>query len=162
MPDTLRLALPLIVAGQTQKDVTHNAAVQALDRLVALCVASRSQAVPPATPAAGECHIVPAGGVAGWAQPAGTLMHWQGNGWLAEAPRDGLVALLIDEAVMLVHQGGWRSAWPVAGLAIGGRSVLAAVPAAVGLPAGGGVVDTQARAAIADLVIALQQQGIVA
>ena len=35
MPATPRLALPLIAAGQAQKDVTHNEAVLALDRLVA-------------------------------------------------------------------------------------------------------------------------------
>ena len=161
MPETPRLALPLIAAGQTQKDVTHNDAILALDRLVALAVASRSVAAPPATPAPGSCYIVPPAGVAAWGHPAGTLLHWLGTAWLAQAPRDGQVALIGDEAAMLVHDGSWQAHWPVTGLRVAGRSVLGANPADVALPGGGSVVDIEARATLAALVAALRQQGIV-
>ncbi len=160
MPQTPRLALPLISAGQSQKDVTHNDAVLALDRLVALRAASRSEAVPPASAAIGDVQIVPATGAAAWGQPAGTLMHWQGDGWLPEGPRDGQMVLVADENVMLVHRGGWQDLWPVAGLTVGGRALLAAPAVAMLPPTGGGTVDAQARAAIADLIVILQQQGI--
>ncbi len=162
MPITPRLALPLLAAGQSQKDVTHNEAVLALDRLVALVVESRTAAEPPADPAVGSAFIVPAAGVAAWGQPAGTLMHWQSSGWLAEAPRDGQTALVADEGVLLVHRGSWQDALPVAALSIGGRIVLGMPPAVIALPSGGSTVDVQARAAIADLLIALQQQGVLA
>lgn len=163
MPATPRLALPLIAAGQTQKDVTHNEAVLAIDRLLVLAVASRSTATPHAAPAPGTCHIVPAAGAAAWGQPAGTLMHWLGDaGWLAVPPREGQTALVADEGVMLVYRGGWQADWPVAGLAIGGRSVLAANPVAIAPPGGGTVVDVEARAAIAALISALRQMGILA
>lgn len=160
MPETPRLALPLLAAGQTQKDITHNEAVLALDRLVALVVSSRSVATPPAAPPAGSCYIVPAGGVVAWGQPAGTLLHWQGSAWLAEAPRDGQIVLVADEGLMLVHSAGWQASWPVAGLAIGGRTVLAALPATLAPPSGGSVVDSEARATLVTLLSALQQQGI--
>ena len=161
MPATPRLVLPLIAAGQTQKDVTHNDAILALDRLVALVVTSRSLAAPPAAPAPGGCYIVPAAGAAAWGQPAGTLMHWLGDaGWLPEVPRDGQIALAADEAVMLVHRGGWQANWPVAGLTIAGRAVLAASPVAVALPSGGATVDAEARTAIADVITALRQMGL--
>jgi hypothetical protein len=62
MPATPRLALPLIAAGQAQKDVTHNEAVLALDRLVALVVVSRSLTAPPTAPQPGFSHIVPISG----------------------------------------------------------------------------------------------------
>lgn len=163
MPATPRLALPLIAAGQTQKDVTHNDAVQAIDRLLALAVASRSIAAPPATPASGTCHIVSAAGVAAWGQPAGTLMHWQGDaGWLAVPPREGQTAFVADEGLMLVYRGGWQSNWPVSGLTIGGRTVLAANPVAISPPGGGTVVDAEARATLAAVLNALRQMGVLA
>lgn len=160
MPETPRLALPLIAAGQTQKDVTHNQAVLALDRLVALAVTSRSVPAPPTTPALGACYIVPAAGVVAWGHPAGSLLHWQGAAWLAETAGDGQIALIADESVMIVHRGGWRENWPVSGLAIAGRSVLAASPVSVSPPTGGATVDNETRTALAALLAALQQQGI--
>lgn len=162
MSETPRLGLPLIAAGQSQKDVTHNEAVLALDRLVALAIASRNVAVPPPAPAIGACYIVPTGAAAAWGHPDGSLVHWQGAAWLAQTPRDGQIAVVVDEAILLVYLGSWRSNLPVAGLAIGARTVLAASPAAITPPAGGATVDTEARAVLAALVSALQQQGILA
>ncbi len=162
MPTSARLALPLLAAGQAQKDVTHNEAVLALERLVALRVVSRSASGPPASPAAGDCHIVAATAAAAWGQPAGQLMHWQGSGWLAETPHDGQIALVADTGIMLVHHGGWQDHWPVAGLAIAGRNVLAAPPATVAPATGGSVIDAEARAVLAALIAALQGQGLLA
>ena len=122
---------------------------------------SRSLALPPATPALGSCYIVPAAGATAWGHPAGTLLHWQGAGWLARTPRDGQIVMITDESAMLVHGGNWQAQWPVTGLRVAGRTVLAASPGAVALPSGGSVVDSQARATLAVLVAALQQQGIV-
>jgi hypothetical protein len=162
MPQTPRLALPLIAPGQSQKDVTHNEALLALDQMITLVVASRSLAAPPANPALGEIQIVAAAAAVAWGHPAGTLVQWLGAGWQASPPRDGQIALLADEGLMLVHRAGWQALWPVAGLAIGGRSVLTAVPAAISAPAGGSTVDSQARASLSALLQALQQQGILA
>lgn len=148
MPETPRLALPLLAAGQSQKDVTHNDALLALDRMVALVVASRSTPAPPASPTAGECHIVPTTGSAAWGHPAGTLMHWQGSAWLAQTPRDGQMALVADDALWLVHAGGWK---------LLRRVDPSAAPA---MPSGGATVDSEARSAFAALVTALQQQGL--
>jgi hypothetical protein len=161
MPETPRLALPLIAAGQAQKDVTHNEAVLALDRLVGLVVASRSLQAPPSAPQTGACYIVPAAGAVAWGYPAGTVVQWQGAAWLPETPRDGQIALLADEGLMLIYRGSWRDHWPVAGLSIAGRSVLAALPASLAAPSGGTVIDIQARAVLAALLTALQQQGII-
>jgi hypothetical protein len=162
MPETPRLALPLIAAGQSQKDVTHNEAVLALDRMVALAVASRSVATPPAAPQVGACYIVPAGAAAAWGQPVDSIVHWQGAAWLAQTPRDGQIAMVADEAIMLVFLGSWRNHLPVAGLTIGNRAVLSASPVAVAPPAGGGTIDAEARAALAAVMMALQQQGVLA
>ena len=162
MPETPRLALPLIAAGQAQKDITHNDAILALDRLVALVVASRTLAAPPSTPQMGQCHIVPAGGGAAWGRASGTLVHWQGTGWLAVPPRDGQIALVADEGLMLVFRTGWQSLWPAAGLSIAGRAVLSVAPVLVSPPSGGSIIDAEARRAIAAIITALGAQGILA
>lgn len=162
MPQSTRLALPLLAAGQAQKDVTHNDALLRLDRLVALAVVSRSAAGPPLNPAAGDCHIVAPAAAAAWGQPASTLMHWQGSGWLPEAPVDGQIVQVRDEAIMMVHRAGWQAQWPVAGLVVGGRTVLQGPAASVAGPSGGTMIDAEARSTLALLIAALQAHGLLA
>lgn len=161
MESTVRLGLPLLMAGQAQKDVTHNEALHAIDRLVALAVQSRTRAAPPAVPAAGAAYIVPPG-TGTWPAAPDTLMVWDGHGWVATAAPAGTVAFIIEEAATCVKTAsGWSSGWPAGGLTIGGRAVLAAPPVAVTVPAGGAVIDAEARASIAAIVGALLSQGIV-
>jgi hypothetical protein len=149
MPQTPRLALPLIAAGQAQKDVTHNEALLALDRLVALVVVSDSEPAPPAAPAEGSVWIVPAAGAAAWGETAGTLMFRQDAAWIAVPPRDGQTAFVASNGQLLVHASGWQMV----------RSIGPAIP--VALPNGGSVIDSEARTALAALVGVLQQHGIV-
>lgn len=161
MPESPRLALPLLASGQAQKDVTHNEALLALDQLVQPVVQSRTLLAPPASPAPGLAWIVPAGG--SWPQPVGSLVQWDGGQWRALPPRAGLVVHVLDEAVMLIGTGnGWQARWPCAGLAIAGRAVLAANPAPVSPAAGGATQDVEARQALASLLAALVAQGILA
>lgn len=62
MAQTDRLALPLLAAGQAQKEITHNEALGQLDMLVQLIVVSADLSAPPASPAEGQCWIVASGG----------------------------------------------------------------------------------------------------
>lgn len=149
MSQTPRLALPLIASGQSQKDVTHNDALLALDRMIGLAVVSDREAVPPSHPSDGATWIVPAAGEAAWGRAAGTLMHRNGEVWIAEAPRDGQVVLVADNGVLMVHAGGWQLV----------RRVEAA--AAVEQPTGGTIIDSEARVAIMALITVLQRHAIV-
>jgi hypothetical protein len=160
MPNTPRLGIPLIASGQTQKDITHNEAILALDRIVALGVVSRSVTAPPSSVQSGSVYIVPASEGEAWGQPPGTMMQWQGSGWLAVAARAGQLALVVDEGIVLMFRQDWQSFWPVKGLEVAGRAVLGATPTNIPLPSGGSTMDTQARAAIAAIVSLLVQQGI--
>lgn len=147
MPQTPRLALPLIAAGQAQKDVTHNEALLALDRLVALVVVSDSEPAPPEAPDDGGTWIVPMVGVSTWGQAAGTLMHRQDGAWIAELPHDGQIALVASTGKLLVQAGGWQMV----------RMVSPAAP--IALPDGGSVIDSEARTALAAVLGVLQQHG---
>lgn len=99
------LSLPLLMPAQAQKHVTHNEALQVLDALVQLVVIDRTQAAPPASPAEGDRHIVPAGAT-GWAGPAGSLAVFGQGAWTYHLPRDGWQAHVLAENRSLIWQGG--------------------------------------------------------
>ena len=73
MPETVSLGLPLLVAEQAQKHVTHNEALRALDAIVQLSVKDRDLAAPPGSPAEGDRYIVAASPTGAWAGHAGDI-----------------------------------------------------------------------------------------
>lgn len=163
MSETDRHHLPLLAAGQAQKEVTHNEALVAIDRQLHLAIISRRLAIPPATPVAGDAYLVPAGAGGIWAGRTGAIASHDGFGWAITLPVRGCIAWIIDEACFSVFDGGWSSqGWPVDALVIAGRRVLGAAPAAVAAPGGGGTIDAESRATITSLLITLRNQGIIA
>ena len=159
-----RFGLAFIEAGQAQKEVTHNAVVQAIDGLLHLAVLSRTATTPPASPAAGAMWIVADGATGAWAARDRAIAAWDGFGWSFRVAVTGMLAWVADQAVFSVWRGGNWSAggWPASGLDIGGRAVLAAPPALIAAPAGGTTIDAEARAAIVALAAALRSQGVIA
>jgi len=161
MSDTVRHGMPLLSAGQAQKEVTHNEAVLTVDRLLHLAVMTRALSAPPSSPVAGDAYIVAAGGSGEWAGFSGQLASHDGFGWVFSPPVRGCLAWIVDEASFSVFDGGWSTGgWPASALFIAGRSVLGAPPVAVLPPAGGATVDTQCRAALGQLITTLRNQGI--
>jgi hypothetical protein len=161
MTQTLRHGLPLLAAGQAQKEVTHNEALLAIDCRLQTTVQTRSLAVPPIAPAPGAMFIVAAGASETWAGRSGMVASWDGFGWRFLAPAEGWIVWVVDEAGFVSYDGDWTTAWPVNGLRIAGRDVLAAPPASIAAPSGGSVVDEACRAAVSALMVALRNQGIV-
>jgi hypothetical protein len=105
MPDTPRLALPLLEGGQAQKHVTVNEALALLDAFGAGAVASRTRATPPSAPAEGALHIVGAGGEGAWAGRDGMLAAFLNGGWAFRAPEPGRRAHVLDEGVEVAFDG---------------------------------------------------------
>lgn len=117
MSDTPRLGLPLLAAGQAQKHVTHNDALMRLDALVHLVVASRTQTVPPASPAETSAYIVPAGGTGVFAGHQDELAIFEDGAWNFLPPRAGWQAWVTDEAEHHVWIGTqWRRSQPESSL----------------------------------------------
>lgn len=143
MPGTARFALPLLGIAQAQKEVTHNEALTLLDALVQPVVAAGPQDVPPLTPAIGQGWIVGEAPSGAWAGEAGALALWTAGGWRFIAPRDGMRTVRLSDGAVLRRAGG---AW--------------VEPDALPSPAGGVVVDAEARAAIDALILALVGQGL--
>ncbi|WP_293783915.1 hypothetical protein [Sphingosinicella sp.] len=72
-----------------------------------------------------------------------------------------MLCWIADEAVLAVFGGGvWNAALPVAGLRIGGAVMLTEPPVAIEAPAGGSVIDIEARAVLASLLSYLREQGL--
>src|SRR3989344_2995236 len=107
---TARLALPYLAAGQMQKHVTLNAALTRLDALLQTAVVSRTLTTQPAAPFDGDLYILPPGaaGTAWSGRPAGALMRFESGGWSVVAAPMGMIALVLDTAVLVVRgEGGW-------------------------------------------------------
>jgi hypothetical protein len=138
---TPALSLPLLIAGQAQKEFYVNQALSLLDALYARVVTA-SQATPPASAPDGACYRVTGPATGAWTGHNDQVAVRAGGDWHFVAPVEGLV--LFDRAVghMLVFRSQWR---------------LSSAPA---VPGGGTVIDTEARVAIGAIIDALRTLGI--
>jgi hypothetical protein len=103
---TSRLGLPLLVAGQGQKDMTHNEALVALDMVLHPRALSRGVQVPPEGATEGDCWLVPAGASGAWSGGAGKLACWTTGGWrLSQLPEAALL-WIADEGASFRFVGG--------------------------------------------------------
>ena len=164
MSSTPRLALPFLSAGQAQKEFFHNEALQTLDMLVAGAVEEPPRAAPPASPAVGAAYIVAASPTGAWGGKALNLAAYTTGGWRFVAPVEGMVAYVKSSGVWAAHRGG---AWEVgsvrgSSVIVGGLQVVGGRAAAIADPSGGTMVDSQARAALGQILAALRQHGLIA
>lgn len=142
-PITARFSLPLLAVAQAQKEVTHNEALTLLDALVVPTVEAGPQNDPPETPLAGQVWLVGAAPTGAWAGEPGTLALWTAGGWRFVAPRAGMRVTRLDDGLCLCFDGATWSA-----------------PPAIAAPAGGAVVDTEARTVIGALISCLSAHGL--
>lgn len=141
---TARIALPLIAAGQAQKEMTHNEALTLLDVAVQASVVAAGTNAPPADPQIGQCWIVGPAPTGAWSGHPDSLAGWTEGGWRFVAPRDGATAWVTgSDTVARYVAGAWRIAAP-----------------AVATPTGGTTIDQQARDAIAAVVASLRHHGL--
>ena len=151
MTETARLALPLLAAGQAQKEMTVNEALARLDIAVHACVVEVGRNTPPAAPADGDAWILGAAPTGAWTGRPGALAGWTAGGRRFVAPREGLwIWSTADRCAAVYDNGGWRlSATP------GPRT------SAIGNPVGGAVVDVEARATLGAVLLALRHHNLI-
>jgi len=140
---TPRFALPFLFSGQSQKEFFVNEALARLDALMHPVIEDELDA-PPASPPAGKSWLVGAAPAGEWAGHAGELACRQAGEWLFATPVQGMQVFDLAAGKLAVFDGTWKRAGQVSP------------------PAGGGVVDAEARAAIAGLIAALVSVGILA
>ncbi|HEX7856712.1 MAG TPA: DUF2793 domain-containing protein [Sphingobium sp.] len=158
-----RLSLPYLAAGQAQKELLVNEALQRMDALVQPVAVSAGLANPPASPAEGACWIVAVDAVGAWAGQDGAIAQWTVGGWRFAAPQDGWRCHVLDRAAALIfYEGLWQDeAVRSDGLYIHGTKVVGAKGQSVEAPSGGTIVDGEARATINELLIVLRSHGLI-
>ncbi|MDE2562078.1 MAG: DUF2793 domain-containing protein [Sphingomonadales bacterium] len=141
-PDvTPRFGLPMLYAGQAQKEVTVNEAFAAADLLLQPAVLGE-RPDPPLTPATGDTWLVGAGATGDWAGHDGALAGWTGGGWRIVAPQAGMRVFDTTSAAFRLFNAAWST------------------PANPVPPQGGAIIDNEARQAIGDIVARLKEAGV--
>jgi hypothetical protein len=161
---TPRLNLPLIAAGQAQKELSHNEALALIDGIVSGAVETLGANDPPGTPTVGQSWIVGSAPTGVWAGNAQALALWTEGGWRFLAATSGLKVWVKDQQLWALYDG---ASWDVgtvraSTVSVLGEQVLGGRGAAVGAPTGGSVVDTEARTAIAAVIDRLVAHGLIA
>ncbi|MBB6125137.1 DUF2793 domain-containing protein [Sphingobium subterraneum] len=162
---TDRLGLPLLHAAQAQKEIFHNEALLALDRLVHARMESATVATPPTSPAPGQSWIVPPSGATGaWAGQGNRIASWSVSGWRFTLPVAGMEFTVADEGQARRWSGTDWVLGPVRadGFYQGGNRVVGAQQAGISAPAGGAVIDAEARLTLNAVLGVLRNHGLIA
>lgn len=163
MDGTTRWALPLLFAGQAQKEIHHNEALVLIDALLHGQVESADLAAPPDAPDTGQCWIVAAGASGDWAGQAGAMALWTEGGWRFIAARAGLHVDVADRNHALFYdEFEWRAGQiRDDGIYMDNEKVVGARMAAVATPSGGAVIDDEARFSVAAILTVLRHHGLI-
>lgn len=163
MTATPRLALPFLSAGQAQKEFTHNEALQTLDVLVGGAVENGPLATPPASPAIGDAYIVDSSPTADWAGKAQNVAAYTSGGWRFVEPVDGLSLYVKSQGLWANYRAGMWEFGLIRGssVIVGGQQVVGSRAAAIVSASGGTNIDTEARAAIDEILAAMRQHGLI-
>lgn len=163
MTATPRLALPFLSAGQAQKEFTHNEALQTLDVLVGGAVENGPLATPPASPTIGDAYIVDASPTADWAGKAQNVAAYTSGGWRFVEPVDGLSLYVKSQGLWANYRAGTWEFGLIRGssVIVGGQQVVGSRAAEIVSASGGTTIDTEARAAIDEILAAMRQHGLI-
>lgn len=163
LSQTDRLALPLLAAGQAQKELAHNEALLLLDLLSQPVAQSADLAAPPSSPSAGQCWIVASPASGDWLGKERSLAGWTDGGWRFAMPGAGWRAWVADRAQTMRFDGAdWTDEEARSnGYFVAGEQVVGARQAAIADPAGGTTVDAQARGAVLAILGMLRAHGLI-
>jgi hypothetical protein len=137
-----RFGLPLLFAGQAQKEAFVNEAISLTDALLH-CAVEGIASAPPATAAEGTAWLVAASPTGEWAGKAGHLACRQARQWLFVQPRDGMRVLNRTTGQDLRRADDtWK------------------VPSMPAAPTGGATIDVEVRTALTYLMQSLRDAGV--
>ena len=139
---TPRLDMPLLFAGQAQKEGFVNEVTARVDALLHAAIESETE-TPPISPLDGQAWLVGTSPSGEWSGHGGEIAARQAGNWLFFTPRDGMKLLNRAAGQEIRYQAGWQ---------------IAARPTS---PSGGTTIDNEARASIDGLIAALTTAGII-
>ncbi len=163
MTQTPRLSLPYILSNQSQKEVTHNLALNALDTWVGPVIEDNGLTAPPADPLDGGLWVAANAATGAWLGEDGKIAQWIGGAWVFHTPYEGFRAWLKPAGMEIRFEGSvWRVGKVTANqVLVSGVQVLGGQQPAILNPSGGSIIDTEARSAINDILAALQAHGLI-
>lgn len=164
MSATPRLLLPLLSAGQAQKEISHNEALQTFDCLVVGAVEEPSTATPPSSPALGACYIVDPSAGGAWTGMSHCVAGWTAGGWRFIQPIEGMTFYARSTSTWTVFRNGAWETGMIRGdaLMLGGQQVVGPRLPAIASAVGGTTVDAEARAVLDAVLNTLRQHGLIA
>lgn len=133
--------LPFLIVAQAQKEATVNEALARIDALLRPVVEGEAEN-PPAEPAEGAGWIVGAEAQGEWTGRDGALAFRIAGRWIYAHPWEGTV--VFDRALGGLRH--WSDGWQTVALPT--------------IPTGGATIDTEARSAIAELIVQLRASGL--
>lgn len=159
-----RLDLPLLHAGQAQKELFHNEALAILDMLVQASIETDALASAPGAPTHGQCWLVGSGASGDWAGHDGDIVCWTSSGWRFAAPVHGMRVWVRDAGHAMIYDGTTWTAEAVQpdGYYVAGTRVLSERQPAISDPAGGEVIDIEGRTVISAILSMLRMHGLTA
>jgi Protein of unknown function (DUF2793) len=140
---TPNVGLPLLFAGQAQKEFYVNQALTILDALAQQAVVA-SLPQPPANADDGSCYRIAAPATGEWSGHADRLAIRIAGSWHLVTPAQGMMMFDRAAGVWLCFRSEWQSA------------------PALAAPDGGAVIDVEARTMLAQLVAGLRSIGLIA
>lgn len=163
MDTTLRWKLPLLFAGQAQKEVFHNEALGQVDVLLHGIAESAQAAMPPAAAQPGQCWIVASPAGDAWTGQGGNIAWLSEGGWRFITPCQGISLDVRDLGYRLTFDGEeWRAdRQRPDGYYVGGQKVVGHRRPGIAAAAGGNVVDIEARTIIDSMLAALRTHGLI-
>lgn len=163
MSGSARLNLPFLSAGQSQKELIHNEALQVLDVIVAAAVEEAPQSSPPASPPVGACYIVGPSASGAWTGKEQSIAGFTSGGWRFVTPQEGLAAYVKARGTWACFRAGSWEIGTVRGtsLVVDGEQVVGSRGSAIDGPSGGTTVDAEARATIGEILATLRQHGLI-
>jgi hypothetical protein len=158
-----RYALPFILPGQAQKELLHNEAIAKIDAALHPSVKGAPLSTPPGQPSPGDCWLIGLGANGAWAGKDNHLAAWTSGGWRFVSPMPGMSVW--DETAHY-HRRWTGTAWTSGEIAagsirIGGVQVVGPRLPSVATASGGTIIDAEARAAIASLIVTLRTHGLI-
>ena len=163
MADTTpRFTLPFILPGQAQKELFHNEALVRADLLLHPAVEGPPAATPPADPQSGQIWLVAESGQGDWQGHGGALAAWTAGGWRFASPVPGMMVWL-KSASRWIHWSGtaWSGQFPVEAVLVDEQQVVGPRQPEVPSPSGGTLIDSEARASVSALIVALKTHGLI-
>jgi len=161
---TPRLKTPYIISTQSQKEVTHNLALNRLDALVQSAAETAILSTPPVSPFEGGLWIVAAAATGAWATHDNELAQYIGGAWQFYVPFEGMTIWLKDENLHMQYRAGlWAKGLVTASkIEISGLQIVGPQQLAIAGPLGGVTIDAEARAALNSLLAACRIHGLIA